>query len=266
MDNSIHSRGPLRKGYDIGKTNLFAALGLPGADEPDVDYCLDFLDHAAETVARKTIEWQPVFERDAEQFDYSEGVFRTMIMCQTLSQDLGVKYNLPTLELDDQKYDSDPRNLYIHGIIEGDGGTCSSMPVFFIAVGRRLGYPLKLVHTLRHGFARWEGGSERFNIECTSPGFLSHSNEHYLNWPDKIPVDLAMRMGLLLSQTSKQELQWFIRQRATVFLSHGMLKEAIQAFEEAYRTFPESPCLKMLEHLRACLREGRPWNEFKKAS
>jgi hypothetical protein len=261
VDNTIQPRRPARKGYDIGRFNLIAALGLPGNDEPDVHHCLNYLHHAAECVARKTAEWRPVFERDAEQFDDSEAVFRTMIMCQTLSQDLGVKYNLPTLELDDENYLSDPRNLFIHGIIEGDGGTCASMPVLFIAVGRRLGYPLKFVHTLRHGFARWEGATETFNIECTSPGFLSHSNEHYLNWPDKIPVDLAMRMRWLLSQTPKQEVQWFGRQRTSVFLHHGMLKEAVEEMEKVYNFLPNPQCWNALEHLRSCLRDGRPWND-----
>ena len=33
-----------------------------------------------------------------------------------------------------------------------------------MAVGRRLGYPLKLVTTKGHLFVRWEGAGERFNI------------------------------------------------------------------------------------------------------
>ena len=48
-----------------------------------------------------------------------------------------------------------------------------------VAIGG-LGYPLWLVQTLNHCFARWEEpGRERFNIECTCPGFVSNSDEHY---------------------------------------------------------------------------------------
>ena len=46
------------------------------------------------------------------------------------------------------------------------------MPILYIAIGRRLGYPLKLVHAHGHDFVRWdEPGGERFNIDATSPGF-----------------------------------------------------------------------------------------------
>ena len=58
MNNTIHPRGPPRKGYDIGKINLHCTIGLPGADEPDIDDCLDFLDYAAACVARKTVAKQ----------------------------------------------------------------------------------------------------------------------------------------------------------------------------------------------------------------
>jgi hypothetical protein len=53
--------------------------------------------------------------------------------------------------------------LFLHGLTQGRGGTCLSMPVAYVAVGRRLGYPLKLVTAKGHLFARWESldGKER---------------------------------------------------------------------------------------------------------
>ena len=66
--------------------------------------------------------------------------------------------------------------LFIHGIIDGPGGTCASMPVLYVAVGRRLGYPLKLVEARGHLLLRWDdplgqrlGTPDVFNVEGRRP-------------------------------------------------------------------------------------------------
>ena len=66
------------------------------------------------------------------------------------------------------------------------------MPVLYVAVGRRLGYPLKLATTKGHLFARWDGldhsypaWRERFNIEGTH-GFSSYPDDYYKTWPFKL--------------------------------------------------------------------------------
>ena len=89
-----------------------------------------------------------------------------------LQKHLGVYYNL---SFSDGEYDAtDSRNLFVHGILGGHGGTCVTMPVLYIAVGRRLGYPLYLARAREHLFARWEQPEgERFNVECTCPGFFA---------------------------------------------------------------------------------------------
>jgi len=49
------------------------------------------------------------------------------------------------------------RDLFLHGMVGSDnGGTCVSMPVLYVAVGRRLGYPMRLVLAKAHVFARWD--------------------------------------------------------------------------------------------------------------
>ncbi len=40
---------------------------------------------------------------------------------------------------------SDSRTRYIHSVLTGFGGTCASLPVLYVAIGRRLGWPLYLV-------------------------------------------------------------------------------------------------------------------------
>ena len=92
----------------------------------------------------------------------------------------------------------DSRNLFIHGVVSGHGGTCTSMPLMYLAVGRRLGYPLRLVLAKAHLFVRWEEtGGERFNIEATTTrGLNTFSDDYYRKWPLEITED-EMRRRIL---------------------------------------------------------------------
>ncbi len=48
-----------------------------------------------------------------------------------------VHYRQELIDMDDGAFFRDSRHLFLHGIVEGKGGGCASLPV-----GRRLGYPL----------------------------------------------------------------------------------------------------------------------------
>ena len=155
---------------DIAEVNLNLARGLPGSDNIDVQQYLRRLDTWFRLVAEKTDRWLPRFHRSPAEFDGSLPKFRMMALVTVLQRDLGVRYDPACRE---GSYCAlDPHTLFIHGLLDGRGGTCATMPVLYIAIGRRLGYPLHLVHAGEHFFVRREEpGGERFNIEATSMGF-----------------------------------------------------------------------------------------------
>jgi hypothetical protein len=140
------------------------------------------------------------------------------MMITVLQQDFGVRYN-PARIFDPDFRDS--RDLFIHGILFGDGGTCASMPVLYVAVGRRLGYPLKLVHAKGHRFARWDDPEgkhwdqpARFNIEGSGRGLNIKPDEYYHTWPRKLK-DRELAEGCFLrSHTPREELASFLATRA----------------------------------------------------
>jgi hypothetical protein len=67
-------------------------------------------------------------------------------------------------------------------------GTCSSMPVLYVTLGRRLGYPVKLVTAKAHLFVRWEQTGERFNLSknMTSDGISTEDWEVVQDYAAKI--------------------------------------------------------------------------------
>ncbi len=122
---------------DIAETNLNLAIGLPGSERLDVVDYLQRLDVWARQVGTKTKDWLPMFCRSPSEFDDSLAKFQTMAMVTVLQRDLGVRYDPVCQEGPDCALD--PRTLFIHGLLDGQGGTCVTLPVSYVAIGRRLG-------------------------------------------------------------------------------------------------------------------------------
>src|SRR5262249_22714889 len=150
---------------DLAEVNLACAEGLPGAEQIDVVGCLRRLDTWAQRVAQETERLLPQFHRKRSSYGNSDGYFRSLVMVTVLQRDLGVRYNREKIP---EKVALDTEDTFIHGAIQGNGGTCASLPVVYAAVGRRLGYPLRLVQARTekwgHFFVRWdEPNGERLN-------------------------------------------------------------------------------------------------------
>jgi hypothetical protein len=145
--------------------------------------------------------------------EYTDAQFLVLSMVTVLQRDLGVKYNPACMT---GPYDArDSRNHFIHGPLYGHGGTCSSLPILYAAIGRRLGYPLCVVNAKQHLFVRWEeAGGERFNFDATTRGFKAFDDAHYRQWPFPIREDKLREGVYLQSFTRRRELACCIAQRA----------------------------------------------------
>ncbi|MBS0189772.1 MAG: tetratricopeptide repeat protein [Planctomycetes bacterium] len=234
---------------DIAAVNLACAENPCGSEVLDVDSSLRKLDLWAAVVARETQRLLPRFAENPDYYDRSEPTFRVVTLVLTLKNLLGVHYNLdqavaPTFE--------DSRDQFLHGLTDSSrGGTCVSMPVLMVAIGRRLGYPLKLALAHEHVYFRWDDGiSPPLNFECTNPqGMDSHPDEHYMVWPRSMSaIDLDHR-EFLVSLTPKEELSLFLAARGHCLLANGRIDEAREAYRTAVRLFPTA------RQFRICLSE-----------
>src|SRR6266849_4288950 len=169
---------------DVLDVNFACAVGLPGAEAINQASCKETVRAWVKLIRRETNRLAYVFDRRPELYENSFARLEIEVMVTVLQRDLGVHYRQDLIDMDDAAFFSRAEHLFAHGVIQGKSGTCTSLPVVYVAVGRQLGYPLKLVHTKRHVFARWdEPGKEHFNIECTSRGVNWYPDEHYLEWP-----------------------------------------------------------------------------------
>lgn len=230
---------------DLALMNLLCAKGLPGAENLDIPAALAQLDAWAAKVRFETERhlYRVADPRYAAHYGRSEARFRAEFLVQVLQEDCGVHYNEQRIR--DVDF-SNPADLFIHGLIHGDhGGTCSSMPVLYAAVGRRLGYPIRLVLAKQHVFCRWDDGQARFNIEgATNGGVDFYPDEYYRAWPMPIS-DAEMASGEFLKSLSpREELAAFLLQRASCWQVHGGMNEARACLAEALCLMPHSPTLR----------------------
>ena len=241
---------------DIAEMNLFCATGLPGAERLDIDHCLAVLDQWAARVKFETERhlYRAHDPKWAKHYRNSEAYLRASFLLQVLQEDLGVKYDMTAK---DNFAFNDSRVAFIHGMIpakgrtvgETPGGTCTSMPVMYVAIGRRLGYPLKLVTTDSHIFVRWDGRDhpnpawrERFNIEGTGKGFSSYPDDYYKTWPIKLTAYQVRANRYLISLTPAEELAQFLAARGHCGLDNKRLAFAARCYENAYRYDTTRPC------------------------
>jgi hypothetical protein len=230
---------------DVARRNLLCAEGLPGAESLNVDASLAALGQWADHAKREINRHLYRFRANPAEFDRSEGYFRMLMMSVVVYEDFGVRYNPERISAPadlraDDHFFADSRDVLLHGLVgERRMGTCSSMPVFYVALARRLGYPVKLVATKAHLFMRWESPSDRFDMEATGKGMNRYDDEHFRQWPFPISDAEIKEEGYLKSMTAAEELSVFLSIRAACLMEAGRVPEAVSAFESALRLAPD---------------------------
>lgn len=225
---------------DIATLNLAAAEGLPGSEEIDRADMRDTIDAWARRVATVTANKAHFFKSHPDFYENSWAKYCSIILVLTLQQDLRVHYNFeqrtnPSL--------AKSKDQFLHGIVEGTGGTCASLPVAFVAVGRRLGYPLKLAQGFSHYYARWDDPAtgERFNIEASGPGGLDfHDDDHYREMAREMGVGRLEGGNYFQSMSPREELSSFLTTRADCLRENGRWLEAHSTYQTAVELAPRN--------------------------
>jgi hypothetical protein len=260
-------------GLDIAEMNLLCATGLPGSEDLSIDECLARLDKWAAHVKFETERHlyrltDPRYKEHAEHYKHSEARFRAEWLVSVLQQDIGLHYHEGFVPQDVEVPPfKTSKETFLHGLMDNEdahkafGGNCVSLPVAYAAVGRRLGYPIKLVCAKEHVFCRWEGLDSpnpawraRFNFDGAGNGFSIDPDEFYLSWPRKTFPDQVKLCGWLDSLKPQEELSLFLSSRGAV-LSHVSkdFEGALVAFAHSARLRPDSS--QSIERVRSTLEE-----------
>jgi len=226
------------EGIDIAVLNLACSKGLPGGDV-DIPATRRLLDQWADHVRSETERNYHLFTDNPAKYANSESFFKAVVMVVVLKQDMGIHYNDERMKDVDFTHGED---FLMYGLVgQLRAGTCSSLPVLYVAIGRRLGYPLYLVATARHVFCRWESddGRVRFNLEGTGDAIHAYPDSFYTQWALKLD-DLHMQSGVFLRNMSGlEEFASFLMIRGDILEAMGRMPEAELAYAEAHSLIPD---------------------------
>ena len=234
---------------DIAMRNLACARGLDTIEPNAFSSYLALIDRIAETVDKETKRCLRIFRIKPAQFHHSEPVYRMMTMEHVFRKRFGIQYDPMVQDRVKQNGNfrsDDSREIFIHGILsEKRTGTCSSLPTFAIAVGRRLGYPLKLVLVPNHTLYRWDDGEQQINFQHTRAGGEIYPDEYFRTWPHRWTeqdYQINSRSKIWLhSLTPKQEISKFLCNRAIMMNDRSRWEEAYEAIAAAERYCPSNP-------------------------
>lgn len=229
---------------DMARMNLLCAEGLPGADGLYIEESLAKLDQWAQHIKTETDRNYHRFQEDPAYYSNSEGFYRMLLVSVVLYEDYGIRYNpklitLPDATVADDGFFADSRDILLHGLTGPQHlGTCSSMPILYIALGRRLGYPLKLVKAKGHLFIRWDSSAEKFDMDATSKGLDKYDDEFYKRWPFPLSEAVIQEEDYLKSLSAKEELSVFLAIRGACQTDNGQLGDALASFSLACKLVP----------------------------
>lgn len=186
---------------DVIELNLAIARQIPECRNLDVAKYRSAVDDWARWVKHEVDRHAYQFERNPAEYKNSRGYFNALMMRTVIDQDFGVTYTREQFSF------NQPLDLFVHGVIDQRRGTCISLPVLQIAIGQRLGWPIRPVAVPGHTFCRWDDRrtGERFNIEAaTRKGFIDHDDEYYRHWPFEIDPRWEREHNVLNSLTMRQ--------------------------------------------------------------
>jgi hypothetical protein len=246
---------------DVALMNLLCAEGLRGSEELDIRKSLETLDAWARHVERETKRNQHLFDEHPERFKNSLAYYRMAILATVLVQDLHIQYNPErekqlenghTLrsEKEEEQFFGDSRDVFIHGLLGAKPyGTCASLPFIYVAVGRRLGYPVTLATTASHFYVRYEEGEgKHLNVEATEHrAFLTPSDDEYRNpWELHVSEAEIVELGHLRPLSNKEILGHSLLTRSAVLRSMKQYDQQAEAWAKAARYLPDTPMWKRI--------------------
>lgn len=224
--------------------NLLCAEALPGAENLNVEESLATLDQWTQHIKSETDRNYHHFKQDPKNYYNSEAFYKMLMMAVVLYEDYNIRYNpkwiaSPETVRGDDHFFADSRDILIHGMIGPQRmGTCSSMPVLYIALGRRLGYPLKLAKAKGHLFVRWDSPLEKFDMDATGKGLNRFDDAYFKTWPFPLTEAEIKEEDYLKSLSPREELSVFLSIRGACQTDNGQLGDALASFNLAYRYVP----------------------------
>jgi hypothetical protein len=225
--------------------NIAVARGCPGLDALEGVPYGELLDTWADDFRDEMSRAEHHFHLEPAAWKNDINFFRLGMLCWFLDEVLGIRYREDQRDLEQVRY-TDPRDLFLCGLIDSRQGTCATMPALHVALGWRLGWPVSLAVAGWHVICRYDDNVRTHNIEATRTGqggFHSHPDEDYRQRYGISESDVQSGSDLTALDASRL-LGLFVGFRARLWQDLRRIQEAARDYELALRLFPNSRLLR----------------------
>ena len=237
---------------DIGRMNIICARDVTRTEVIDTAKYVAKLDEWAAIAKRLEQKYLPRYAKNAARYDHSLAKFKAVTLALTIQQDLKCDYNMELItsgtmdDLRTPRFFKNPDDVFITGLLKNGKGSCASMPVLFVALGRRLHYPVYLAHTKGHLYCRWDDGQESFNIEMTGQGVGAPPDSAYKG-PPYNPTEAEIKSeGMLRNLTNRESFALFVETAGVSREANGDFRLAAIFYDIALQLRPHSVMLRPL--------------------
>lgn len=223
---------------DIALVNLLCAEGLPGAEELNIPACLVTLERWTDSVRRYTRDCAGDYQHDPARFGHHKGFSKLVSMAVLLKRGIRIAYQPRAIGNFDF---TDSRDDLLHGLLTRKLGTCASLPVLCVAIGRRLGYPIHLAIAKGHVLSQWvdaDGSHVNFEISGNDGECSRFEDEHYHFWPRRLTPHEQASGRYLRPLAPVEDLACFLETRGHCLTDNGRFDEAAEAYGHARRLAP----------------------------
>lgn len=217
--------GP-EEGVSLTRAHFLVAAGIPDFLGLDIAQASAEIQKIADNVKVETD--RNFAQHRAKNFQESRGreeEYKLDMLATVLRDDFKIRY------VQGQPDHRKPETQFVNGLLRTKTGTCVSMPILYVLVGERLGYPIHLVAIKDHYFCRWDDGKYASNIEATSGGGIADDAKYIADF--KLTEAEVSGGFWMKNLTKKQVVAQFLAARATYWLEQGKRPQALADYRLA---------------------------------
>ena len=221
--------------------NLVVAKGIPALSDLDIGRYVRMADAWAADLRGRMPALELEFHKTPQDWRNDLDFFRLGLVCWYAEMILGISYREDQRNVSFVLY-TDPTDLFLNGVMDTRRGTCGTLALLDVVLGRRIGLPVSLACIGSHFLCRFDDGRKSFNIEATQTGgqgFSSQTDDFVLA-KHHVPAK-AMRCGSdLRAVTPREMLGLFLGLRARHLENTRRMREAEPDYLLARYLFPEN--------------------------